>query len=619
MKQIIVFFSFGLMFGISALLAKPNPLCESFIKNELHNKICYIPFSEALTEHENADNFNVDSKIRQIKEEMPLQPLKIMACNGLTPIKEFPAGFISTNTTGGIYALNNNVAISGAVTLIGVELLIDSNVAISVPAGSTFTLINCYFHACNDMWKGITVFSDGSLRILNNSQIEDAIIAVSTNFNSLPGSTSQIFLQNSIFNKNRVGLSIAYYLDVTGGVYPFRVEDCVFTCRTIGSVFTGLTVAALKAPNNPITSPLESPYIDETVYLPTTLKPPYATFMPETAIRLDYVGDTQTPFSTPSYSEMLIGSLLPKEYNVIDLHSFGIKAWNANFTSVNNVFQHSILGVNNGLGLLDGCGIFAHTDLRSRCSVAPLGGTGTHNRFYDCKRGIFTRNYYELLVYNSLFCGTQSSAQPVGVSPSEFGVWASSSYYLLHDISLDTIYNVANGISLFGTLSTIIGPNGNLGSQFSGDMIANRNIIQPHPILANTTTEYISNAISIMGSPPIVGISPGFFVPPLMIQANNNLISDVYRGILVRTWFERQIFIEENDITLVQDILGGTPNQFGINLVNTNGLGFAACCGGMNKSINHNRVTGFSATAPNTRSIILDGNSLLWVSCNETA
>ncbi len=114
------------------------------------------------------------------------------------------------------------------------------------------------------MWKGILVKDGGRVITAahNNKDnlIEDAEVAIKVPASSF--TTSPLFLNNTIFNKNYIDISISNnYLSSN----PIALDNCVFTCRNftftssnwpgVSTASGGLRFATTQA--NPLASPYE--------------------------------------------------------------------------------------------------------------------------------------------------------------------------------------------------------------------------------------------------------------------------------------------------------------------------------------------------------------------------
>ena len=501
------------------------------------------------------------------------------------------------------------------MTLQDAEILIDPNIHITVIAGSVLRINHSHLFGCSNRWRGITVDNGGRLYVDNNALIEDAYIAVLSLFNP---NTSQppaiIDAKNSIFNKNTNGIFINQSTNNTGN-YPFTLTNCVFTSRKLpGLLSSGLTTNALKSVNN--LGVLDPPYINNSLYQPTFVLG--TNNYPSAGITLQHVGTTTnvnlaSASNAPIYQELEIGSNIAAKFNLFDNHIMGIYAVNTNFTCHNAVFQNTIL--QNGIGIK----MIAAKGTNNRCRILPsttAAGTitGTHNRFYNCRRGIDSRDYFEMQVEKCAFRSLQF-VNPIATSTiGEFGYRGTSNRFHLYKIDRDTFYNIGNPVAFFGTQSPTPFA-GTIFVQYSGDISVSENTIRPYPTLANITTEYISNAITVNNA-----ILPaGTWINnanTYTINIYKNSIAEVYRGILSENWTQKWQPVRDNDISLrLQPPLGADiPIQYGIRLVNDIGIPpFGAF---PTKIIINNDISGFGLSFPNTFGMIHSGNAEMQVTCN---
>lgn len=545
---------------------------------------------------------------------------QILTCPSWTfnPILLGTNGTIAAGTFTGQYRISNNVTISGNVNLLNAEVLIDPQVTITVLAGGVLRIDHSHLFGCTNKWDRIWVKDGGQIFVANNTLIEDAYIAIYTTF--VPSATNVppavIDARNSMFNKNAYGIFISQFYNNSGN-YPFTITNCVFTSRKLPSLLlSGLTTNVLKTLSN--TGVLEPPYINNSLYQPTF--PLGSSIYPNSGITLQHIGTTTnvnlaSPNNTPVYHELEIGSGIAQEFNLFDNLQVGIDMLNTNLTCHNAVFQNTV--VQGGIGIRAN----ALKDRNTRCRLIPaMNGTnpinGTHNRFYNCKRGIESKDYFEMQVERASFRSMQVSNPAASSLIGDFGYRGTSNRFHLYNINQDTFYNIGNPVAFFGTQNNT--PfTGTAITQYSGDINVNENFIRPHPVVGSITTQYVSTAINLVNvfSINTVGIT---LAGNKLIATIGNQIAEVYRGINIENWTERPAIIRTNDISLRQQptSLGADiPLQYGIRFVKNTANPAAL---GNIRLIVDNDILGFGFNFPNTYGIINSGNTDLELRCNHT-
>lgn len=530
-------------------------------------------------------------------------------------------GTIAAGTFTGQYHISNNVTISGNVNLLNAEVLIDPQVTITVLAGGVLRIDHSHLFGCTNKWDRIWVKDGGQIFVTNNSLIEDAYIAIYTTF--VPSATNippaVIDARNSMFNKNAYGIFISQFYNNSGN-YPYTITNCVFTSRKLPSLLlSGLTTNGLKTLSN--TGVLEPPYINNSLYQPTF--PLGSSIYPNAGITLQHIGTTTnvnlaSPNNTPVYHELEIGSSIAQEFNLFDNLQVGIDMLNTNLTCHNAVFQNTV--VQGGIGIRAN----ALKDRNTRCRLIPaMNGTnpinGTHNRFYNCKRGIESKDYFEMQVERASFRSMQIFAGILSSAIGEYGYRGTSNRFHLYNINRDTFFNIGNPVAFFGTHSnTPFAGTINI-TQYNGDINVNENFIRPHPNLSLINNQYISNAITVSNTPGTVNGVATTIAGGNSIYVFQNLIHETYRGINIENWSEKWEYVRSNDITLrIQAPLGADiPVQYGIRFVNNTGQPT-----GNNTAVRFlvdNDILGFGLSFPNILGMIHSGNNFLEVRCNHVS
>jgi hypothetical protein len=108
----------------------------------------------------------------------------------------------TTTPISGSFNLNENLICNQNVTLNNVNLSITEGISITVPAGKTLTLQNCFFETCSKMWQGI--INNGGTVIIDNSTIKDAITALFANT-----ANSVFTITNCTFDQNDVSIDLS--------------------------------------------------------------------------------------------------------------------------------------------------------------------------------------------------------------------------------------------------------------------------------------------------------------------------------------------------------------------------------------------------------------------------
>ncbi len=334
---------------------------------------------------------DTDDVIVNIDNECDCEGVQIttFTWNNTTPLINGQSYYLHGITNVNIPSGTNAVITDNAIS-------IDPNLNITIANGSSLTINHCHLYACNNMWQGIIVSPGGRL-IINDinstgtTLIEDAIISVDlTN----PNSSTEIKVDNAVFNKNLNAVKIANYQSntVPSPYSNFVIKNSVFTSRNINNctpVFWP-SVASLKTLLNSGT-PSEKYAIGG--YSVTGLNNP-ALDPPNSGIILENVGT----LSSPDYYEVLIdGYNTTGTNNIFDNLLYGIDATNSNFTCQNNVFQN----ITGGYNFTDGIGIRARNTNLPFTSLNRIVVNGGNNYFYDNKIGIDILNYDVVNINNT--------------------------------------------------------------------------------------------------------------------------------------------------------------------------------------------------------------------------
>lgn len=489
-------------------------------------------------------------------------PIDACVCQECTNLLGTTGTISSSPISGQRYCINNNITINGSVAFSNSEFKIGANVKITIPNGAILILNHSHLFAGTNMWSGIVVQNGGRLYVINNSLVEDAITAV-----SIASNTSQnivLRVDGSIFNKNYTDIKITDYIQNIP-TYPFTITNSLFTCRKISdcSVVAGWpTTNTVKAATNPISSPLETPYINNTAYPVTTLKAPYAGRKPFYGIALTNVGYSNVTTTSTSYREILIGSPTNvNAYNVFDNHYISIQATNSNVNVVNTVFQN---GYNLAFPSLYSIGIkSASSGVNRRLQVNSTSYTN-NCKFYNLTRSIVTQFLHDL---NINYCEMYSTRVFNPSSASQYGAYgvsSTSSHYSNIELNNNKIFNIDNGLVFNSTVGSYTVGTATGYGQYIGSIYANNNIISSH-VTGNTpnpSLHYGFKGISITG----IVSSNTVIQPNAIIQTNNNNILDYENGISCSNWNPMSIITKAN--TIVIRNMAKNNYQYGIEHAN---------------------------------------------------
>jgi hypothetical protein len=530
----------------------------------------------------------------------PVQPLTISANSVYTVFATFGicaysktvsvvvSSVCCTSTVGAVSAANiNGVDIYGPAVInmdltIGGntisrfrdgEFLIAPGVRITVLPGSQLELKGAHLYACsNTMWQGIDVLNGGRIlstpTLTNTTLIEDAITAINIdNVNSVP-SMSLTELNQVIFNKNYVAVSIN---NATTNAVPNHLIANVFTSRTLTFTATQWPKASTIAPDlraaiNPTTG-LAPPYTLQNAPV-SNLKNPYSTQPGHIGVRITNVGNT-TGYASfgvdVGESQSLAGSTAI--FNLFDALGFGIYAENANVNSINNVYQN-MQRYNTINGQVGGDGIYhaATWLMNTRLDLSdPYGTIGSYagNRFWDCYKAVNGYNTFQFLATYGIYRSTQSYTTTGGIYfPGNTGIYLNSSRfnYQIQNNNFNNLRNAIN-IPIFAGLNNVVSLQNGI---YAGIILITDNYFgaQTSSSLA-IGTQYMSQGINV-SCPNNTGWQDANM--GMGIASNN--FNRVYRGISINGFNGYTSAIYTNSISLINDLLAG-GNQRGIQIANT--------------------------------------------------
>lgn len=464
------------------------------------------------------------------------------------------------------YCINNNISISGNVTFKDSEFKVNPNLVITVNNGAVLTIDHCRFFGSNTMWSGIKVQNGGRVNVINNSLIEDALVAIDINNNTSP--LLVLNVTNSIFNKNGIGIRITNYNP--SFFFPFSlpsafiVTNTLFTSRIItdcGKFLAWPNTSIVKAANNPTNSILATPYINNANYPVTNLIAPLTGRKPNAGILLENCGVTFISGNFNLYNQISIGnSGGNNQYNLFDNHWIGIDANNSNVQITNSIFQN---GWNPSLPVLYSCGVRAQilpNQIANKRVIVSSANFNNNNKFYNLHRAVRIENFYEATVENCEMYNTRIYVLGPVTQNNLYGISMQSNRYNLLNFNNNKIHNIDNAIDFKATIG-LYNVGGNSGNgQFLGSINVNNNQIRGNEngTQINPFLHYGYKAISIS---TILGNAA--FVPGNneYVRTNNNLIFYYENGISCNNFPLHNVTSENNTIT----IKNSTNNvQYGI-------------------------------------------------------
>ncbi|MDX2174600.1 MAG: T9SS type A sorting domain-containing protein [Bacteroidota bacterium] len=522
------------------------------------------------------------------------------------------------------YNITNDVQYGGVVTFSNCEVRVFPNVKWVVTSTGTLNIIGSHFYACGDMWKGIVVEPGGVLNIVpggnrlqKTTLIEDAQVAVDIiNYFNPPNPTNILTAKYVTFNKNNIGIRINGYRS-NQTVYPFTIENCLFTSRDIAfSALTWDRTQLVKNSGSGNPPPMGAPYVDNVLYPPVGMKIPLAGLYPSNGIVLNNVGVT-TGTST-IFRGIFIGNTTSNTlFNCFDNLREDITANSSNFTVVNSVFQTGQRFGRGGIAS-GGKAIVASApsiaDMAGNFQaniIAPTTNTNLNNSFYEKTACADITGY---LSTNIKYCEAHSAFNTYGTllqsnNYGNRGFNIKTNRYINISVENNKIYNIKNAI-LISLDNGFYDLNNQSGvGRLVGYISAEKNIIRNHKTTA-TGNEFVNIGISI--ADPFSTASTAF-IPgnAVYTSANSNTLAFVHNAIDAKNISFSPVTINFNKIILQNEpnTFVALPTQIGINAVQ------------LNKSvqIHQNNITGaVGSYSPGLKSISTGLNSLLSVRCNTT-
>ena len=488
---------------------------------------------------------------------------------------------------------------------------------------SDLEIMASHLFSCK-MWQGIVLNSDAvsnsaTCHITKQSLIEDADTAVNIVQGVMPPTASmQVFSSvEATFNRNTVAVAIRQFPSSSSATpppasvtkYPFTISNTVFTSRKMQNYTDGVQTYPLVWPQTDAvpgslkmqgywtpSSPLLPPYnIDNPDAISTGVGYPAAACkngQPASAgLYLDDIGTSTAsgpgPLAAATFCGIVVGNGLwtknRPNMNLFDELLNGIYAQRTNLTCTNNAFTHIWTYWDPGSPFFSllGNGIYASAQQMPMTGIQSyqLNVTGipttinnnlappSNNIFYDCRAGVFCREYYYVTGYGSDMYSNHGApgAPAIPWVPIDYGGYygydiSSSRYYqvMLNQNNLNNIYNVG----IFMTSTSLPGPTSEyMGSIDVDDNIINSNYNAAYPF----SYQFVSKAIVLsntVGTPlPAFGTSGAVG----QVNINGNKISYVRNGISLNQYNWQHSFTDTNMVLVVRNpTLSGANQQYGI-------------------------------------------------------
>ncbi|MCD6067334.1 MAG: hypothetical protein K0S33_2160 [Bacteroidetes bacterium] len=362
---------------------------------------------------------------------------------------------VQTNFGTGL-PINSSIAVMGNVTfttgnnVIGCnDVRIAPGVKVTVASTATLTIAASYLHSCSTcgtgMWDGIYVENGGKLVIGAGSRIEDAVDAVSVQGYVAAAPIPDIQITQTIFNRNTSGVTIALGTQNTTNYQPSLtnniIDNCVFTCRNIGS--TGLVTVT-----NVATAQANFAVIKDSVYNNVySLSTTNAGVRSLRGIRIHRVGSPTYPFIIGEAGTT--NSHGTGKVNLFDNLDLGISAGDSYFAVKNCQFQYS---KGNSTAVI-GVGIASLRDPSISVGCSQTGIAANEGCvFKDLLRGIHIGNntkvvYIHKNTFNNSFTDTYTNF-PTGNRTGQYGIYMQpvGGAGVVVNIDSNSISNCALGI-----------------------------------------------------------------------------------------------------------------------------------------------------------------------------
>jgi hypothetical protein len=445
------------------------------------------------------------------------------------------------------------------------------------------------------MWQGIVVQPKGIVKVVNNSLIEDAIVAIDNNTANIVNTSvpADIEISGSVFNCNRTAVRNAFFESTNSSYYSssyFSIDGSVFTCRCGISQPAGVAPLIIYSGNGTAANPTINDYYSAANYTSAYLKAPYLGQPAYEGVHLEDIGPL------PGTTNVLpIGRT---NLTLFDNLTYGINAINASFSVTTSAFQRPNL---QGTGILNiptigGYGINTSNPIPRYLNALYV----RNSQFIGMIRGINSIDYEKFVIINNTFFSKQTvpgTATSITPLPGSYGMYIKTPRFGAANLSNNTIVNINNGIDFVIDANTIY--TGGVGQSVGPITIATNTLSGQFANTVSPANPYIGNGIIVDNVivPPNSNAPLG--VTGSSISVNNNVISNAFRGILIRNQQYQEVRDEYNTITLQAEpnaLFNNVTTQYGIehNLVLYNHGGIT-----YGDDIYLNTVTGFTSSFSN--------------------
>jgi len=234
------------------------------------------------------------------------------------------------------------------------------------------------------------------------------------------------------------------------------------------------------------------------------------------------------------------------------------------------------------------------------------------NSFYNCRIGVYSKDYYHIKGNNSYMITTQDKT--INPNSGYFGYEVQSSAFDTANLNYNNITNVANGIAFTTTYGGgYIVYSGGLGLYYPEYQVAgNVNVSNNNINAALSTTAagntFLSYGIAVQNT--INSIGPFGETIYGNVSTNNNIILGAYRGILASGYWMQPVTSWFNTITIKGDPTANAVKSYGINHTDCS-----------QSEILANNVTGADATAmsDSVRAYYAASDTHLNIGCNTSS
>lgn len=513
---------------------------------------------------------------------------------------------VNNQTFTGLWSINQDLTVFGSVVFTG-EFLCAPNISITVVPGATLSSgshtpgavgSGLHMRSCTDMWQGINVQNGGKVIFFLQDLIEDAHEAIVSD-GCTTTSGIDIDMDGVAFNRNDIAITIRNYAQTTG-TPPFKIWNCVFTCRDLLVPLNSLVwpqANQLIAASGP-TNTLASPYLVGG-YTPTNCKAPISTRPSLFGVYVHNSGVTANPTSTaPTYYSIDIADPNGTTTNLFDNILIDVFARNSNVNTYRNIFQNTrrlqltptVFAMGYGISAAnDEGGPNKNTRLNLVSAISP---STIVNTFYDCHFGIYAYNLFELNSQYQDYRSTQSSAVAFNNNlTGQYAIYIVGNRLKNYTIKTNLFQNVRTGVRL----SIINGPLTlpsipNFGTYLGKTTITNNLFSPTIGTVAPVGTGFIYYGVYADGIlNPASGI---FYEPNASLQITSNYFSRVYRASYSSNTSNKiyNTINAGNKITMISDANTPAAFQYGIQHVNN-----------LTDIVNSNTITGTAATLIDTR------------------